>query len=47
MGLAALLEAIKKELENFNSRGTHLEADQFGCAMKAKIILKYGNTEDY
>jgi hypothetical protein len=47
VGLAALLKAIKKELENFNSRGTHLEADQFGCAMKAKIILKYGNTEDY
>jgi hypothetical protein len=41
------LEAIKKEFENFNSRGTLLEADQEGRAMKAKIILKYAYTEDY
>jgi hypothetical protein len=33
------LEAIKKELENVNSPGTLLEADQFGRAMKAKITI--------
>ncbi len=41
------LEAIKKKLENLNSRGTLQEADQDGRAMKTKIFLKYAYTEDY
>ena len=39
--------AVRKELNNFDSRGILNEAEQTGHAMKTKLVLKYTYTDSY